>query len=76
MTPSMPGPLGKLLIMVGGVLVVLGLALLFADKIPWLGRLPGDIMVERKGFGFYFPLTTCVIISIVLTIVFSLLARR
>ena len=76
MTPSMPGPLGKLLIMVGGVLVALGLALLFADKIPWLGRLPGDIMVERKGFGFYFPLTTCVIISIVLTIVFSLLARR
>lgn len=76
MTPSMPGPLGKLLIMVGGVLVVLGLVLLFADKIPWLGRLPGDIMVERKGFGFYFPLTTCVIISIVLTIVFSLLARR
>lgn len=76
MTPSVLGPLGKMLILVGGVLVVLGLALVFAGKVPWLGRLPGDIMVERKSFGFYFPLTTCLIISIVLTVIFSLLARR
>jgi len=65
-----------MLILVGAVLVVLGLALVFAGKVPWLGRLPGDIIVERKGFGFYFPLTTCLIISIVLTIIFSFFTRR
>jgi len=74
--PSIFGPVGKLLILAGGVLLVLGLVLVFAGKIPWLGRLPGDIVVQRKSFGFYFPLTTSLIISLLLTLVLSLLARR
>lgn len=68
-------PLGKLLIILGIVMVVIGLAFLFADKIPFLGRLPGDIYIKRERFGFYFPITTSIVISIVLTIIFWLFRK-
>jgi hypothetical protein len=72
--------LGKLLLGFGALMVVLGLVLLFAGnlsgKVPWLGRLPGDIHIERDGWSFYFPLATCLVISIVLTLLFSLFGRR
>jgi hypothetical protein len=68
-------PLGKLLIIVGVLLVVIGLAFVFADKIPFLGRLPGDIYVKREKFSFYFPITTSIIISIILTILFSIFKK-
>jgi hypothetical protein len=68
--------LGKTLIISGIVLAVLGGLILLSGHIPWLGKLPGDIRIKRDGFSFYFPLTTCIIISILLTLIFRLLGRR
>ncbi len=72
--------LGKLLLGFGALMVLLGLVLLVAGnlsgKVPWLGRLPGDIHIQRGNWSFYFPLATCLVISIVLTLLFSLFGRR
>ncbi|HWP46301.1 MAG TPA: DUF2905 domain-containing protein [Candidatus Limnocylindrales bacterium] len=68
--------LGKMLILFGGIAIVIGLILLFVDKIPFIGRLPGDIYIEKKNFTFYFPLMTSILISIILTIILNLLSRR
>lgn len=67
--------LGKALIYLGLLLVVAGLVLSFADKLPWLGHLPGDISIQRDRFSFYFPLTTCIIISVVISLVLYFLRR-
>jgi hypothetical protein len=67
--------LGKTLIFVGLLLVVVGLVFYFGGKIPWLGRLPGDITVERERFTFYFPLATCLIISAIITLVLYFFRR-
>ena len=66
----MPAAMGKILIVIGIILIIAGLAFLFADKIPFLGRLPGDIYIKKERFTFYFPLTTGMIISIIVTIIF------
>ena len=58
---------GWLLIIVGLVIVGIGVVWLVAPSIPWLGKLPGDIAVERENFHFYFPIVTCILISVVLT---------
>jgi hypothetical protein len=72
--------LAKLLLGFGALMVLLGLVLLVAGnlsgKVPWLGRLPGDIHIQRGSWSFYFPLATCLVISIVLTLLFSLFGRR
>ena len=52
--------LGRLLITAGGVLLILGVLFSLGGRIPWLGRLPGDIVVERENFRFYFPLATSI----------------
>jgi len=70
--------LGKSLILIGAFIVGIGLLLTLAPKIlqiPWLGRLPGDIVIERKNFMFYFPLTTSILLSILLTFIFILFRR-
>jgi hypothetical protein len=67
--------LGRVLIIAGAILLVLGLLLLLSGKVPWLGHLPGDISIERDGFRFYFPLTTCILISIVLSVLLWLFRR-
>ena len=67
--------LGKMLIFLGAVVIGLGVLLTLAGKIPWLGRLPGDIVIERKNFRFYFPLATCVIASGLITLLLWLLRR-
>jgi uncharacterized protein HemY len=67
--------LGKLLIFFGIVLVVLGVILTVGLKIPWLGHLPGDIHIERERFTFYFPLTTCLLLSLILTLVLYFFRR-
>jgi len=73
-------PLGKMLLLFGLLMVLLGLVLLvaghFSGKVPWLGRLPGDIYIQRGSWTFYFPLATCLIISVVLTLLFALFGRR
>jgi hypothetical protein len=72
--------LGKMLLGFGALMVLLGLILIvganLSGKVPWLGRLPGDIHIERGSWSFYFPLATCLIISIILTLLFSLFGRR
>jgi hypothetical protein len=68
--------MGRFLILLGVVAVVVGVALLFLPRIPWLGRLPGDIVVQRERFTFYFPLATSLIVSIVLTVLLNLFFRR
>jgi Protein of unknown function (DUF2905) len=68
--------LGRTLLVVGLVLAALGGVLLLVGQVPWLGRLPGDISFERGNFRFYAPIATMLLLSLVLTIVLNLLARR
>jgi len=68
--------LGKLLIVLGVIVIVIGGLLLFSGKIPWIGRLPGDILIQKKNYTFYFPLATSIIISMIITLIFWLLWRR
>lgn len=70
------GSFGKVLIIAGIILIIAGALFLFVNKIPFLGRLPGDIAVQKKNFSFYFPLTTCIIISIILSLIMWLLGRK
>ena len=68
--------LGKLIVGLGVILILVGLLMwLLADKLSWFGHLPGDIRVERPRFHFYAPITTMLIISIVLSLMFWLLGR-
>ena len=67
---------GKLLIVLGSLLIIVGAAIMLAGKIPWLGRLPGDIYVERRNFTFFFPLTTSILVSVILSLVLYLFTRR
>ena len=64
-------PVAKLLIVTGVVLVVVGLLWQVGGKFISLGRLPGDIVVEKENFRFYFPITTSILLSILLTLIFS-----
>jgi hypothetical protein len=67
--------LGKLLILLGVFIILAGLFLLIGEKIPWVGRLPGDIIIRKKNFTFYFPVVTSIVISIVLTLFFMLFRK-
>lgn len=66
---------GKLLIFSGGLLVLIGALILVASKIPFLGKLPGDILIKKKGFVFYAPFATSIKISILLSLIFYLISR-
>ena len=68
--------LGKLLLLLGGILIIVGAAVMLAARIPWVGRLPGDIYIQRPNFTFFFPLTTSILISIVLSLLWYFLSRR
>jgi hypothetical protein len=67
--------IGKMFIILGILLIIAGIAFMLGDKIPFIGKLPGDIMIKKERFGFYFPITTSIIISIILTILFSLFRK-
>jgi drug/metabolite transporter (DMT)-like permease len=67
--------LGKLLVVLGLVLAILGAALWAVSYVPFVGRLPGDIYIKGDNFTFYFPLTTCILLSIVLSLMFWMLRR-
>ncbi len=61
--------MGKILLIIGGIIVVLGLIFIFSQHIPFLGKLPGDILIKKNGFSFYFPIVTLLILSILITII-------
>lgn len=68
-------PLGRVLLLFGGWLLAIGLALLWLPKVPWLGRLPGDIAIRRDGFSLYFPFTSGLVLSALLSVVAWLIGR-
>lgn len=61
--------LGKILIFTGIFILVLGIIFFFGDKIPFLGRLPGDILIKKKNFTFYFPILTSIILSLIISLI-------
>lgn len=67
--------LGKMLILFGVILAAIGVVILAAPKIPWLGKLPGDISYKGERFTFYFPLATSILISVVLSLLLYLFRR-
>lgn len=67
--------LGRTLIVLGLLLAVVGVVLVFAGRIPWLGNLPGDISIQRERYSFYFPITTSIIISVILSLVLYFFRR-
>jgi len=67
---------GKYIIFFGAIIVVIGILVYFlGDKLHWIGRLPGDIRVERENFRFYFPVTTMILLSLLLTLLINLFKR-
>jgi hypothetical protein len=68
--------LGRTLVVLGTLLVLVGAVLLIAPRIPWLGRLPGDILIRREHVTVYVPVVTCLVLSAVLTLLLNLFWRR
>jgi len=66
----------RILIFAGVVFIATGIIFQFLPKIPWLGRLPGDICIKKESFSFYFPISTCIIVSIILSFIFYLFGKR
>jgi hypothetical protein len=67
--------MAKIIIILGIVLVAIGVMLLFIEKIPFLGKLPGDILIKKEHFTFYFPLTTSIVISIIISLILYLVGK-
>ncbi|WP_028459078.1 DUF2905 domain-containing protein [Chloroflexus sp. Y-396-1] len=67
--------IGRWLIGIGILLVVIGLVIMVAGRLPWLGRLPGDILIERDNLTIFIPLGTMLVVSLILTIIANLIAR-
>lgn len=67
---------GKFLVFLGIILIILGLILIFVPKIPFIGKLPGDIYIKKDNFTFYFPLGTSLLLSILLTLILNLIFRK
>jgi hypothetical protein len=70
------GNLGKLLVVLGGIIAAVGLMLMFFDKIPFIGKLPGDIYIKRKNFTVYFPFATSILLSVILSLILWFLRRK
>jgi hypothetical protein len=68
--------IGKTLVIIGLVIAVAGVVLMLVGRVPWLGRLPGDIYVQRSNWSFYFPIATSIVLSVLLTLLFWLFGRR
>lgn len=67
---------GKYIMIIGAIIVVVGLIVwLFHDKLHWIGRLPGDIRVEKENFKFYFPITTMILFSLLITGIIQVIKR-
>lgn len=70
-----PLPLARMLLMIGLILVAVGLLLHASPSLPWLGRLPGDLRIERPGWQIHLPITTCLLLSILLSTLLWLFSR-
>ena len=68
--------IGRMLVVFGLLIALVGVALLLVGRVPWLGRLPGDIHIQRGNWTFYFPLSTSLVLSVVLTLILWVLGRR
>jgi len=68
--------IGRFLIILGLIISIIGALFLLSGRIPWIGKLPGDILIQKKHFTFYFPLATSIIISVILTLLFWILGRK
>ncbi|MDN5200541.1 DUF2905 domain-containing protein [Fulvivirgaceae bacterium BMA10] len=72
----MGNEIGKYIIIIGSIIVIIGIMVyFFHDKLGWIGKLPGDIRIEKENFRFYFPITTMILASIVLTLFFRFLKK-
>lgn len=67
--------IGKALVVLGLAIVVVGGVVMFADKIPWMGKLPGDIILSKPGYRLYLPITTCLILSLLITFILKLFSK-
>jgi Zn-dependent protease with chaperone function len=67
---------GKILIFLGIILTAAGILFMFGAKIPWFGKLPGDIYIKKENFTFYFPLATSILLSVILSIVMLFISRK
>lgn len=70
------GQIGKFLILAGLLIVVIGAVMVLIGRVPFVGKLPGDIVVQRRNFTFYFPLGTSILLSIIISLIFWLLSRK
>jgi hypothetical protein len=68
--------LAKTLIFFGLILVGMGIFTIFFDKVPGLGKLPGDIFLRKGSFTLYFPITTCILLSLILTLAFTIFGKK
>lgn len=68
--------LGRSLILFGVLLIAVGVIFMFGGRLPWLGRLPGDMIIQKKNFTFYFPIATSIIISVILSLILILVNKR
>ncbi len=68
--------IGRSLILFGVILIVTGSVLVLFGKVPWFGRLPGDIIIKKEGMTIYFPIVTMLLLSLLLTIIFNVIGRR
>lgn len=66
---------GKVLVLMGGLIVLVGIVLMFSDRIPFLGKLPGDISIKRDNFQFYFPITTGIILSLLVSLILWIVSQ-
>ncbi len=68
--------IGKFLIVFGAIFIAIGGLLLLSGRVPWLGRLPGDVVIQKKNFTFYFPLATSILLSIILTLFLWIFGKK
>jgi uncharacterized protein HemY len=66
----------KLILVAGIILVIIGVGLLYFKEIPFIGKLPGDIHIEKKNYSFHFPITTCILLSVILSLILYLFSKR
>ena len=68
--------LGRSIIVIGAILIIIGILMTMAGKIPGIGKLPGDIFIKKENFSFYFPITTCILLSIIVSAVMYFFGKK